>query len=68
MFIKLMIVFVLLLIFAAIGSAMLFLVRGHDQKTVRALTLRIGLSLCLFIFLLLAYRFHWLTPHGLITS
>ncbi|HKX54343.1 MAG TPA: twin transmembrane helix small protein, partial [Nitrosospira sp.] len=47
---KIVIVLLLFLIFASLGSALYYLVKdkGHDTRVVRSLTLRIGLSLFLF--------------------
>ena len=57
--IKLLVVFVLLAIVGSLFSGLWFLYkdRGEGTRTVRALTLRIGLSISLFILLLLSYRF-----------
>jgi hypothetical protein len=57
--IKLLVVFVLLAIVGSLFSGLWFLYkdRGEGTRTVRALTLRIGLSISLFIVLLLSYRF-----------
>ena len=57
--IKLLVVFTLLAIVASLFSGLWFLYqdRGSGTRTIRALTVRIGLSISLFILLLLAYRF-----------
>ncbi len=60
---------VVLLIFgilAALGSALLSLIRqkGPADRTVKALAIRVGLSVALFILLLLAYRLGWIQPHA----
>lgn len=57
--IKLLVVFVLLAIVGSLFSGLWFLYkdRGEGTRTVRALTLRIGLSISLFVVLLLSYRF-----------
>ncbi len=57
--IKLLVVFVLLAIVGSLFSGLWFLYkdRGEGTRTVRALTLRIGLSISLFFLLLLSYRF-----------
>jgi hypothetical protein len=66
MFIKIFIIIVMLVIIGALVSSLIFLVRdeGKTQRTVKALTLRIGLSIALFLFLFVAFYFHWITPHG----
>ena len=57
--IKLLVVFALLAIVGSLFSGLWFLYkdRGQGTRTVRALTLRIGLSISLFVLLLLSYRF-----------
>ena len=54
----------LIAIVASLGSALFYLTRGQDsQKLVRALTMRIGLSLALFLLLMLAWYFGLISPH-----
>ena len=54
--IKIVIVIVLLLIFVSLFSALYYLMKGDTtEKTVKALTWRIGLSLGLFLVLMLAF-------------
>lgn len=57
--IKLFVVLILLAIVGSLFSGLWFLYRdrGTGTRTVRALTIRIGLSISLFILLLLSYRF-----------
>lgn len=64
---RLLIVAVLIAIIAALGSALWQLARGNgdSNKMLRALTLRIGLSVALFLLLLLAWRLGYIQPHGL---
>lgn len=66
MFTKIFIVIIMFIIIGALISSLVFLVRdgGTSKRTVKALTRRIGLSLALFLFLFVAFYFHWLTPHG----
>ncbi len=56
---KTLVVFMLLLIIGSLFSGLFFLYRDHGagQRTVRALTWRIGLSLAVFIILLAGLRF-----------
>ncbi|MBN9131958.1 MAG: hypothetical protein ABS69_13895 [Nitrosomonadales bacterium SCN 54-20] len=51
---KIVIVLLLFLIFASLGSALYYLIKdkGHDTRVVKSLTLRIGLSLFLFTLLM----------------
>ncbi len=62
-----LILLVLLIIVGSLGSALYYLLkdRGRSPRAVKALTFRIGLSLGLFILLLLGYQFGILKPHGL---
>ena len=54
---KIVIVLFLLFILGSLGSALYFLVRdkGQSERTVRALTWRIGLSITLFVLLMAGY-------------
>lgn len=63
---KYIIITVMLVILAALGSSLIFLVRdkGQTNRTVKALTWRIGLSLALFLFLFLAFSLGWIQPHA----
>lgn len=55
------------IILAALFSGLFFLVRdqGRSTRTVKALTWRIGLSVALFLLLLVGYYFGLVTPHGI---
>lgn len=57
MLIKLAIVFVLILIVGSLFSALFFLAKdkGASERTAKALTVRVTLSILLFIGLMLAY-------------
>ena len=50
---------VLLVIVASLGSALFYMVtdRGNSRRMVRALAIRVGLSLALFLFLMGGYYF-----------
>ena len=62
--IRLLMIGTLIAIVASLGSALFYLARGHDsQKLVKALTVRIGLSLALFLLLMLAWYFGLISPH-----
>lgn len=59
MFIKIITILILIVIIGSLFSALLFLLkdkRGSD-RTVKALTLRIGLSIFLFLVLVIAAHF-----------
>ena len=78
--IKILIIIVLFAIVGSLGSALFHLSRGsrpndseqanaqameaHSRKMVRALTVRIGLSLALFLLLMLAWYAGLITPTG----
>ena len=63
---KNLIVGFLVLIFASLGSALFYLFsdRGNSTRTVRALTLRVGLSVILFLLLMLAHFSGLITLRG----
>jgi DUF2909 family protein len=55
-------------IIASLGVGLFHLARGGAEdsaKLARALTLRIGVSLALFLLLMLAWYLGLITPHGL---
>ena len=62
---KWFVIAVLVLILGSLGSALCYLVRdkGGTDRTVKALTLRFGLSLALFL-LLMAGHYFGLLPRG----
>lgn len=61
----------LLGIVIALGSAGVFMLRrsrgsdSRDSKMARALAVRVGLSIALFLFVLFAYWMGWVQPSGL---
>lgn len=67
MFAKLIIILALFLIVGVLISGLILLVRdkGKTDRTVKALSWRIGLSLSLFVFLFFALKLHWIAPHDL---
>jgi hypothetical protein len=58
------IIFVIIL--GSLGSALFYLMKdkGSTNRTVNALTLRIGLSVALFLFLLFAHWMGWIEATG----
>jgi len=64
--IRILIFCVLIAIVASLGTALFHLYGGeHDsKKMVRALTIRIALSLALFFLLMLAWWAGLISPHG----
>jgi hypothetical protein len=67
MVLKVVIVLIFLGIVASLGSALFHLSRskGDSSKMFRALALRVGLSVGLFILLMVAWALGLITPHGL---
>jgi hypothetical protein len=65
---KAFIVLILFAILLSLGSAMVFLVKdkGQSDRTVKALSIRIGLSIALFVLLMLAIATGLITPHGIV--
>lgn len=63
---KILIVGFLVLILASLGSALFYLFndRGNSNRTARALTLRVGLSVVLFLLLMLAHFSGLITLRG----
>lgn len=66
--IRLLIIGVLAAIIASLGSALFHLSRSErdSRKVARDLTIRIGLSLALFILLMIAWHLGIIAPHGLV--
>jgi hypothetical protein len=64
---KILIIIVLFAIIFSLGSALFHLSsgKGDSKKMARALTVRVGLSLALFILLMLAWYNGLISPHGL---
>lgn len=68
---KIVILLALVAIVAALGGAGLFMLRrgrtddGSQSRMAWALALRVGLSVALFLFVLLSYWMGWIHPTGL---
>lgn len=64
---KILVIAVFIGILASLGSALYQLTRqgGDSRKMIRALAIRVGLSLGLFLLLMLAWYAGIITPHGL---
>ena len=71
---KTMIVTALVLVLASLAGAGLFMLRkgsdtgSRDKRMARALALRVGLSIALFLFVLLSWYMGWVKPTGLPTG
>ncbi|MCW5297368.1 MULTISPECIES: twin transmembrane helix small protein [Herbaspirillum] len=64
---KIIVAIAFVLIIGSLASALLFMMRdkGKSNRTVYALTMRVGFSVLLFILLLIAYRLGWIQPTGI---
>jgi cytochrome bd-type quinol oxidase subunit 2 len=65
--IKLLIVLVLVAIVFSLGSGLFHLVKddGQSKRMVNALTVRIALSVLLFVLLFVAWKSGLIEPHGI---
>jgi hypothetical protein len=63
--VKIVVILFLVLIVGSLGSALYYLVRdkGTTDRTVKALTIRVSLSIALFVLLMAGYYFG-LIPRG----
>ncbi|NVD70223.1 twin transmembrane helix small protein [Duganella sp. BJB488] len=64
---KIAVAIAFILIIGSLASAFFFLMRdkGKSNNTVRALAVRVGLSIALFIALLVAYKLGYIQPTGI---
>jgi hypothetical protein len=64
---KILVVVIFLAIVGSLVSAAVFLVagRGQSEKTAKALTLRVGVSIFLFVLLFILWWLGVITPHGI---
>jgi hypothetical protein len=64
---KILVIAVFIGILAALGSALYQLSRkgGDSKKMIRALAIRVGLSVALFLLLMILWYLGIITPHGL---
>lgn len=67
MLFKILIVLLLLAILGSLTSGLVFLIRdrGESQRTVRSLTVRIALSVALFLLLIIGFATGLIQPHGI---
>ena len=68
--IRLLIIGVLAAILVSLGWALFHLSSksGDSRKLARSLTIRVGLSVALFILLMIAWHFGLISPHGLASA
>ena len=66
-FATIIIVLIFIGILASLGSALVHLVRGREssERTAKALTVRIGMSVGLFVLLFLLWWAGLIRPHGM---
>jgi len=64
---RIIVIIFIVLILASLGSALFFFVKdkGQSDRTVKALTVRITLSIVLFALLLLGFYFELIPQQGL---
>ena len=63
---RIIVILFMIAIAVSLGSALYSMLRNQEPRstrTVKALTFRIGLSLLLFVLLILGFMFGLLTPH-----
>ena len=62
----LLIVGVLILILWNLGAGLYYMLvdKGKTKRSVNSLTKRIGLSVALILFVVVAIKMGWITPHG----
>lgn len=65
-----MVILLLIIIFFALTGGMVFLIqdKGKSDRTVKTLTLRIALSVALFVLLFVGFATGLIKPHGLTTN
>ncbi|HWZ48446.1 MAG: hypothetical protein JWQ10_2366 [Herbaspirillum sp.] len=64
---KILVAIAFFLIIGSLVSALFFLMKdkGKSNRTVQALALRVGLSVMLFILILVSYKLGWIEPTGI---
>lgn len=64
---KILVALAFIMILASLGSALFFLMRdkGKNPRMMRALATRVGLSVLLFLLILLANQLGWIAPTGI---
>jgi len=66
MIFKIVILSLLLVVLISLGSALVAMAKGDkSDKMLKSLTWRIGLSVCIFILLLIGQAMGFIAPHGL---
>jgi len=67
--IKIIIAILFVFIFFSLGSALYYLVhdKSGSNRSVKALTWRIGLSIVLFVLLIIGFAMGWIQPHAILS-
>ena len=72
---KFVIIVALVGVLAALASAGFFMLRkppdtgeARDKRMARALAVRVGLSIALFVFILVGWKMGWISPSGIPTG
>jgi Na+/proline symporter len=67
MTIKIIILILLFLVIASLVASMFTLIKDSNDsnRTVKILTIRIALSVSLFVLLIVSFLMGWIQPHGL---
>ncbi len=63
----LILVFFIFIIYS-LGSALYYMMKDGDgsKRMVKALTMRVGISIALFMFLIIAFWMGWIKPAGVV--
>ncbi len=64
---KILVAIAFILILGSLASALVFLMRdkGRSNRTVKALAMRVGFSITLFVLILIAHQMGWIEPTGI---
>lgn len=67
MLFKIIIISLLLIILFSLGTALFSMLKNEPEsnRTVKALTVRVALSIALLILIMVGYSMGWITPHNL---
>ncbi|MGY8527098.1 twin transmembrane helix small protein [Paracidovorax citrulli] len=67
---RIVIIVAFILILASLASALFFMMRDGSRtpNMVRSLTVRVGLSIALFVFIMIAFRMGWIQSTGIPAS
>jgi len=67
MLFKIIIIGLLLIILFSLGTALFSILKNEPEsnRTVKALTVRVALSIALLILIMVGYSMGWITPHNL---